>query len=68
MRGLSAFLALGGSALLLFTLGQTVGPHELNYLAFVVLIAVCAGLALKMTSGAIDWGTVFMTGRPPKDD
>jgi hypothetical protein len=68
MRWLAAFVILFGAALLFFTLGETTGPRQLVYVALMILFALTAGVLLRGTSNAIDWVTVFMVGRPPKND
>ena len=65
---MAAFLILFGAALLSFTLGETVGPHELVYVGLVIFGILAGGVLLRGTTNAIDWGTVFMVGRTKGDE
>jgi hypothetical protein len=68
VRGLAAFLIFFGAAIFFFTLGETVGPHQLVYICMVTLGILAAAVLLRGTSNAIDWGTAFMVGRTKDDE
>jgi hypothetical protein len=63
-----AFLVLFGTAVLFLTLGLTTGPRLLFYVSLALFGFLAAGLLLRGTLNAADWGTAFLVGRPPKDD
>ena len=68
MRSLAAFLVLLGTAVLLLTVGLTTGPHLLVYVSLAFFGLLAAGLLLRGTLNAADWGTIFVIGRSPEDD